>query len=744
MNRVCLILAALTAFAACAENAAKKGNKKAATNAPPEFAVQCTNAWIKGVTEKPSVGYKVGEDIKFTLTFAGMTNAIPAGKYFYKWKRTGDDGAVEEGREELSKKALEYVTKLEKPGFVRFSAQIFTADDKPFLKKLGSKQEALVFEGGAGVALDEIAVRPEPKPRDFDAMLKELHRKVASVPFKKVERTPVETPALKGQQVFAVSIPCPGERPVTGYLAVPDAAVKGEKLPCRVIFFGCGFAKEQPLPQKWDVSAETVSLVMAYDASEKAKAEEGYYPDLCAHIVRALQYLKTIPEWDGRHLLAQGSGGSSQLAVMAGGLGEGVTSVVCYNVYVPEHEKFDTLFFARRIPSTCLVDITRVGLGDDQCKPVNAALLWNALTCEKKAKWVQGAQTWTEQKWFKERDVLWEKLSPVTYHDMTLEHCKPTGTTNNGFKDPDMALRDKIVIEAIVDPAELKGLNQTLLADMKNYAEKDKSPLTLYVSIPEKKVKDKVWAEFVKIMAGSGSVPYPVYLNAGMDLPKPEKLPWFNVTDLDGVLRYSGPDIAMANDARAAAKRRIPKADPVFAYAPVKLFKAELEKLTKVKRTGLKLYKYIEGEQRKCMRTNPARYAEAEHLLLGMRQACDRRIKDIALEAKDRPGRAWAWLNEFLADWPDQVADPRVMNLQNMVKKNPEIEKMAKLEAEMLHLRSWQPQKNSEIKKRDAAVAALRKKLEKYANGKDTSLQGEALLIQIEFDNPPPPSDPAN
>ena len=728
----------LLAWTACADEAANKDLKKAATNAPPEFAAVCGNAWVKGVTDKASVGYAVGEDITFTLSFQGVTNAIPAGKYFYRWKRTGDDGAVEEGKAELSKKAFEYKTKLGMPGFVRFSAHVVTEDGKPFLKKAGKAEKPLFFEGGAGVALDEIAARPESKPRDFDAGLKELKRKVASVPFKNVARTPVATPELKGQQVFAVSVPCVGERPVTGYLALPEAATKGEKLPCRLLFSGCGFAKEQPLPATWDVVADAVTLVMAYDGSPEARAAEGYWPDLTAHLVRACQYLKSLPEWDGRGLMAHGSGAASQLAVMAGGLGEGVTKVTCYNVFMPAHETFDPLFFARRIPATCLVDMTRIGLGDDQFAPSNAVQLWQALTCERKANWIQGAQAWTEQRAFKERDVQWEKLSAVTYHDMTPEHCKPTGTVNNGFKDPDMALRDKIVVEVILDPENLKEVDQAQLAQMKSYAERDKVPFTLYVSIPEKKVKDKVWTEFVRIMGSSGGIPYPVYLDAGMNLPKPEKLPWYNVADLEGVLRYSGPDLKKASDARTTAARKLPKADPVFAYARPKLFKAELEKPTKVKRTGLKLYKYLEAEQRKCVRTDPARYAEAARLMLGMRQTCDQQLKDLVLEARDRPGRAWARLGAFLAEWPDQVTDARVTGLQNTVKKNPEIEKIAKLESELVHLQDWKPVKNAEIKKRDTAVAAFRKKLEKYVNGKDAKLQGEAQIILSEFDNPPP------
>ena len=38
-------------------------------------------AWIKGVTDKDPVGYKVGEKIVFTLSVCGLEGDIPDGEY---------------------------------------------------------------------------------------------------------------------------------------------------------------------------------------------------------------------------------------------------------------------------------------------------------------------------------------------------------------------------------------------------------------------------------------------------------------------------------------------------------------------------------------------------------------------------------------------------------------------------------------------------------------------------------------
>ena len=60
-SAACTIACAVLAWAACAEDAGKKDAKKAVTNAPPEFAVVCSNAWVKGFTDKASVGYRFAD-----------------------------------------------------------------------------------------------------------------------------------------------------------------------------------------------------------------------------------------------------------------------------------------------------------------------------------------------------------------------------------------------------------------------------------------------------------------------------------------------------------------------------------------------------------------------------------------------------------------------------------------------------------------------------------------------------------
>ena len=63
--------------------------------------------------------------------------------------------------------------------------------------------------------------------------------------------------------------------------------------------------------------------------------------------------------------------------------------------YVPWAEAmdyYDIVYFARRIPDSCRVEIPRAGLGDYTCPPLGMAKLWNNLhPGNKKIRWVQGS-----------------------------------------------------------------------------------------------------------------------------------------------------------------------------------------------------------------------------------------------------------------------------------------------------------------------------------------------------------------
>ena len=65
-------------------------------------AGELDEAVLHGETDKArAIDYAPGETITFTLTLQGA-KPFAEGAYFIQWKRSGDDGVVEEGKEPAS------------------------------------------------------------------------------------------------------------------------------------------------------------------------------------------------------------------------------------------------------------------------------------------------------------------------------------------------------------------------------------------------------------------------------------------------------------------------------------------------------------------------------------------------------------------------------------------------------------------------------------------------------------------
>ena len=94
-------------------------------------AGELDEAVLHGETDKArAIDYAPGETMTFTLTLQGA-KPFAEGAYFIQWKRSGDDGVVEEGKVPASlAKPFVYRTKTDKPGFVRLTATVVDKDGK--------------------------------------------------------------------------------------------------------------------------------------------------------------------------------------------------------------------------------------------------------------------------------------------------------------------------------------------------------------------------------------------------------------------------------------------------------------------------------------------------------------------------------------------------------------------------------------------------------------------------------------
>ena len=741
MKSTILLAAALLASAAFADNAAAAKSKDPKAPAQPDFSVVCSNAWLKCTTDKDPLGYAAGDIAKFEISFMGVTNAVPEGKYKFKWTAKGFAEAEPEGSVELSKKKLVFTGKIAEPGFARLDVQVVDAGGKPFQRVVGKSKREISIACGAGA--DVLSLAPPPEPKDLARRIKDMKSKLAKLAPKKVERVEIPDSGLSGVKAYSVTVPFEKDKPLKGILLLPTKIAEGAKVPMRLEFEPCDLTKPQPMPGKNRVPQGEASFFMAFQSAPKDARDDAYCTDLYLHVVRALQFVHTVPEWNGKEIDVRGWEFQGTLALWAASCGEGVTSVHCGLLLRDvASEQFDPALMARAVPEKCLVDVLRAGLGDDSHPPADTVRIWNALKCDKRVLWVQGCSGWPSPPRYKERDILWEKIHPMAYRNMDAEHCKPIKAgSDHSFKDVDVALKNKVVLEVVFDYEKPAALSADMLANLIHYAKKDLKPLTIYVTMPVRKVKDKQWSKFIELQ-GKSLDSYPFYFNAGMDLPAPDVMPWYRVVDVDGVLRYSGPKMDAVNSAISRCFAAVPKPDPVFSLARPVLLKDEIAKISKSTHSGAKLYKSIEGLSRKYARSNRDMSAEADRLLVGMRQAVETRIVDISNRFSDRPGLAYADMLALVKEWPNLETHHAIRHLRSCVADNSSIEKLAKMEQELKHLLGWFPEKPSDVKKKDAALAALKAKVDRLVKSKDTQTQGEAMVMAAEIENPPQPPQP--
>ena len=148
-------------------------------------------------------------------------------KIFWQWKRFGDDLRMAQGKEPYTiGKPLQVTTSLDRPGFIWLQIRLVT--ESGIVLNNGSGE--IVYNAGAGVNITELK-GAEP-PEDLVQFRQKMMGRLKAVPVKS-EIEPV--PGVEGVNIFKVKISAPGNRPVTGYLSIPQ---KGGPFPAQVNFFG--------------------------------------------------------------------------------------------------------------------------------------------------------------------------------------------------------------------------------------------------------------------------------------------------------------------------------------------------------------------------------------------------------------------------------------------------------------------------------------------------------------------------
>ena len=437
-------------------------------------------AWIKGETDKDPFSYRCGEEMTLKLTPMEGGGELKPGEYFLDWDRSGEDGVFEKGREPFDGKTpFVYRTKTAQPGFVRLRAYVVDAAGKRYQKvytgdtstpegraaanRFERTNRGVFFDGGAGASVKEI--KTYETPVDLAEYWHGLDERLAKVPMEVVRK---EVLTLSdGCKVYAVSIMCAGAFPVTGYLTMPKG---GGRYPARLETHG--YSGSVPIHRPngndhhlWRVNTCGEEIVLninpfgmllpafgGTDADQKAhwwavhdgrKWSHGFSPDqnadrdaaffngMVLRVKRALQYLKSLPEWDGQNLIASGGSQGGLQTIWAAACGEGVTRAesgitwCCdmskntlrsegkistdnwYIPWTPALAYYDPVQVAKLIPKTCKTIITRAGLGDYCCPPNGLFQLWTNIPNNKEIHWMQGSTHGYVPPQYPGRDYVW-------------------------------------------------------------------------------------------------------------------------------------------------------------------------------------------------------------------------------------------------------------------------------------------------------------------------------------------------
>ena len=234
-----------------------------------------------------------------------------------------------------------------------------------------------------------------------------------------------------------------GKYPVV--LCPPGAGIKTIKEPMRNTFYAKnGFIRlEMEIhglnPEMTEEQFKEITSAFDYEngyLTNGLDSKENYYmKHVYVACVRALDYLCSLQDWDGRNVFVQGGSQGGALSLITAGLDHRVTACVANhpaladmagyldhraggyphfnrlnNMFTPEKVKtiayYDVVNFARRI--TCPVYMTW-GYNDNVCPPTTSYIVWNLITAPKESlitpineHWTSEATNYGQMIWIKE------------------------------------------------------------------------------------------------------------------------------------------------------------------------------------------------------------------------------------------------------------------------------------------------------------------------------------------------------
>ena len=273
-------------------------------------------------TDKPDAIYQQNEPIVFSALVLADGKAVSGLKVNYLIR--GDGNLVEKGSYVTGETAHEVKTSLGFPGWVQIRFSLFNADGAP-VKTINSSKQEVNFTGEIGAMVAPLKIQAAgEEPADFDAFWAAARAELDAVPLQvKKESSSVPKAYADKLNCWDVKIDCAGGVPVSGYLLVPVGAAEGS-LPAIVSYHGAGvLSARKPFNHAargaiaLDVNAHGIengqpsefysqlsqNELKGYAHRGKEYTMKFYFLWMYIRVMRALVYVKSLPELDGRTIV---------------------------------------------------------------------------------------------------------------------------------------------------------------------------------------------------------------------------------------------------------------------------------------------------------------------------------------------------------------------------------------------------------------------------------------------------------
>ena len=290
----------------------------------------CSAEAVKIVTDKYDAIYNVSEKAIFEISSEISID-------FRYYLTVDGEQIIDSGIKKINGESIKIETTLEEPGFLNCRVEYAEPDT-------GDIKNVI-----AGAAFDPLGITPayESIPDDFISFWDARKSELRSVPMSPViKQTTSSNPDI---EIFDVQINSIG-LPVSGYFAKPKNA-KPKSSPAILFLQGAGVysASKGAITEyaskgfiAYEINAHGVpngksnsyyddlfsGQLAGYWEWGKENPYVSYFTGMCIRVVRALDFLKSQPEWDGKILIAYGSSQGGFQALVGAGLDKDVNVVM--------------------------------------------------------------------------------------------------------------------------------------------------------------------------------------------------------------------------------------------------------------------------------------------------------------------------------------------------------------------------------------------------------------------------------